>query len=116
MDTVQELEQRRNEVMEQMLAIRSMRRGTVNEQYLKVRHKGQSEPARCGPYYVLSHKEAGRTVSQRLPAAQVELARRDVAAYRRFVELCQQFERLTEQLGQVERAGGGRGQEKKRRR
>jgi len=116
MDTVQELERRRNEVMKQMLAIRSMRRGTVNEQYLKVRHKGQSEPGRCGPYYVLSRKQAGRTISQRLPAAQVEQARNDVAAYRRFVALCQEFERLTEQLGQVERAGGGQGQEKKRRR
>ena len=116
MDTVQGLERRRNDVLEQMRAIRSMRRGTVNEQYLKVRHKGQSEPTRCGPYYVLSRKEGGRTVSQRLPAAQVEQARSDVAAHRHFVELCQEFERLTEQLAQVERTGGGQGQEKKRQR
>ena len=114
MDTVQELERRRNDVLKQMLAIRSMRRGTVNEQYLSVRHKGQSEPGRCGPYYVLSRKEGGRTVSQRLAAAQVEQVRGDVAAHRRFVEFCQEYERLTEQLGQVERAGGGQGQEKKR--
>lgn len=114
MDTVQELERRRNDVLKQVRAIRSMRRGTVNEQYLKVPHKGQSEPARCGPYYVLSRKQGGRTVSQRLPAAQVEQARSDVKAYRRFVELCHEYERLTEQLGQVERAGGGQGQEKKR--
>lgn len=114
MDTVQELERRRNDVLERMRAIRSVRRGTVNEQYLNVRHKGQSQPGRCGPYYVLSRKEGGRTVSQRLPAAQVEQVRGDVAAHRRFVELCQEYERLTEQLGQVERAGGGQGQEKKR--
>lgn len=116
MDTVKELERRRSEVLEQMLAIRSIRRGTVNEQYLKVRHKGQSKPGRCGPYYVFSRKEGGRTVSHRLPATQVEQARSDVAAYRHFVDLCQQFERLTEQLGQLERTGGGQGQEKKRRR
>lgn len=114
MDTVEELERRRGEVLGQMLAIRSMRRGTVNEQYLKVHHKGLKEPARCGPYYVLSRKEAGRTVSRRVPAAQVEQVRGDVASHRRFVELCQQFERLTEQLGQRERTGGGHGQEKKR--
>ena len=114
MDTVQGLERRRNDVLEQMRAIRSMRRGTVNEQYLNVRHKGQSEPARCGPYYVLSRKQAGRTVSQRVPATQVEQARSDVAGHRRFVELCQEYERLTEQLGQVERGGGRQGQEKKR--
>jgi len=114
MDTVQGLERRRNEVLQQMLAIRSMRRGTVNEQYLNVPHKGQSEPARCGPYYVFSRKEGGRTVSQRLPATQVQQACNDVAAHRHFVELCQEFERLTEQLGQVERGGGRQGQEKKR--
>lgn len=114
MDTVQGLERRRNEVLQQMLAIRSMRRGTVNEQYLHVPHKGQSDPARCGPYYVFSRKEGGRTVSQRLPAAQVQQARDDVAAHRHFVEFCQEFERLTEQLAQVERTGGGQGQGKKR--
>lgn len=114
MDTVQQLEQRRRAVLEQMLTIRSMQRGTVSQQYLKVPHKGQAA-ALCGPYYVLTRKQAGKTVSRRVPAGQVEQARSDVAAHRRFVDLCQQFERLTEQLGQLERAGGGQGQEKKRR-
>jgi hypothetical protein len=69
-----------------------------------------------GPYYVLTSKRGGKTISQRLTTRQqVEAARADVAAHRKFVELCRQFERLTEQLGQVERAGGV-GQEKKRRR
>ena len=115
MDTVQQLERRREAIFEQMRSIRSMRRGTVNEQYLKVRHKGQTEPGRCGPYYVLTGKQGGRTVSQRLTRPeQLAAARADVAAHKRFVELCRQYEQLTEQLGQVERAAGG-GQEKKRR-
>ncbi len=115
MDTVQQLERRRRAVLKEMDSIRSMRRGTVTEQYLKVPHKGQAAPSLCGPYYVRTTKRAGKTVSQRVPAGQVEQARADVAAHRRFVELCRQFEQLTEQLGQLERAGGGPGQEKKRR-
>jgi hypothetical protein len=106
MDTVQQVEQRRRAVLEQMGAIRSMRRGTVNEQYLKVPHKGRAAPTLCGPYYVLTRKQAGRTVSRRVPGGQVEQARADVAAYRRFVDLCQQFEQLTEQLGPLERRSG----------
>jgi hypothetical protein len=115
MDTVQQLERRRDAVLEQMGSIRSMRSGTVNEQYLRVPHKGRPEPKLCGPYFLLTRKQAGRTVSQRLTSLeQVSTARADIAAHKRFVELCKEFERLTEQLGQLERAAAG-GQEKKRR-
>ncbi len=107
MDTVQQLERRRGAVLEQMGGIRSMRSGTVNEQYLKVPHKGRPEPTLCGPYFLLTRKQAGRTVSQRLTSLeQVSAARADIAAHKRFVELCREFERLTEQLGQLERTPG----------
>jgi hypothetical protein len=115
MNTVRELERRREAIFQQMRSIRSMQRGTVNEQYLKVPHKGRPEPALCGPYYVLTGKQAGRTVSRRLTdPEQLEQARADVAAHRRFVELCREFERLTEQLGQLQRRSGA-DQGKKRR-
>ena len=43
-----------------------------------------------------------------------ERARREVAAHKRFVELCQQYQQLTERLGQLERAGGGDPKKKRR--
>lgn len=117
MDTVRELEQQRERILKQMRQIRSMRRGTINEQYLKVPHKGQAEPVRRGPYYVLSRHEGGRTVSRRLTSAQqLKRARADVAAHGRFVALCRDYAEVTERLGQLEGGGGGQGQEKKRRR
>ena len=114
MDTVQQLEALRNAVLEQMRSIRSMRRGTINEQYFKTRLKGRKGMVHQGPYYILSRREEEKTVSRRLrSAAELEQARKDVAEYKRFLGLCQEFERLTARLGELER-GEGLEQEKKR--
>ncbi len=115
MDTIEQLESRRNAVLEEMRSIRSMRRGTVNEQYFKARLKGRKGIVRQGPYYVLSKREGQKTVSRRLRSAtELEQTQKDVAEYKRFIGLCQEFERLTARLGELERGGPGLEQEKKR--
>lgn len=112
--STQALEAQRANVLEQMRQIRSMRRGSITEQFLNTKRKGQETTTRCGPYYVLSRHVDGRTVSRRLKAGEeLEQAQRDIEQHRLFVELCRQFEALTEQLGELER---GEGPEKKRRR
>jgi hypothetical protein len=113
MDAVQQLQLRREAMVQQMLPIRSMRSGAVSEQFQAVRHKS-GPPIRRGPYYVWCRSHKGKTISQRVPAGQVEQARADVAAHKQFIELCKEFERLTEHLGSLERAAVG-GQGKKRR-
>lgn len=115
MDTVQQLEARRNAVLEQMRSIRSMRRGTINEQYFKTQLKGIKGTVHHGPYYVLSRREGEKTVSKRLRSgAELEWAKKDVAEHKRFLGLCQDFERLTARLGELERGEQGLEQEKKR--
>ena len=115
MDTAQGLEARRDAILEEMRSIRSMRRGTINEQYFKVRLKGREGPAHQGPYYVLSRREGQKTVSRRLRSeAELEQARKDVAEYKRFLGLCQEFERLTARLGELEGSDRDVEQEKKR--
>jgi hypothetical protein len=115
MDTVQQLEGRRNAILEEIRSIRSMRRGTINEQYFKTRLKGRKGIVHQGPYYVLSRREGQKTLSNRLRSeAELEQARRDVAEYKRFLGLCQEFERLTSRLGELERSKQGLEQEKKR--
>ena len=115
MDTIQQLEARRNAILEEMRSIRSMRRGTINEQYFKTRLKGKKGIVHQGPYYILSKREAEKTVSKRLRSvAELQQAQKDVAEYKRFLGLCQQFERLTARLGELERVDQGLEQEKKR--
>jgi hypothetical protein len=115
MDTVQQLEVRRNAILEEMRSIRSMRRGTINEQYFKTRFKGRKGMVHQGPYYVLSRREEEKTVSRRLRSSvELDQARRDVAEYKRFLGLCQEFERLTARLGELGRGEQDLGQEKKR--
>ncbi len=115
MDSILQLESRRNAVLEEMRSIRSMRRGTVNEQYFKTRLKGRKGIVHQGPYYVLSRREGEKTVSKRLRSVgELEQAQKDVAEYKRFLGLCQEFERLTARLGELERSEQGLEQEKKR--
>jgi len=119
MNTIQDLEAKRDRILDEMRAIRSMRRGTLTEQYLRVPHKGKKEPALRGPYYVFSRKEKKKTVGYRLTTPEdLEAARRDVAAHKRFVKLCREFEELTERLGALDRQAKDRDEsvgEKKRR-
>ena len=113
--SLRELEARRNAILEEMRSIRSMRRGTINEQHFKIRLKGRKGIVHQGPYYVLSRREGERTVSQRLRSpAELEQARKDVAQYKRFMGLCQEFERLTARLGELERRETEGALEKKR--
>ncbi|MFQ5799793.1 MAG: DUF6788 family protein [Bacteroidota bacterium] len=104
MDSIRDLEARRDSILAEMRSIRTMRRGTINRQFLNVPQKGKKEPARRGPYYVFSRCEEGKTVSRRLRSErELQQALQELAQYKRFVALCKEFERLTEKLGDLER-------------
>jgi len=107
MDTIHELEARRLALLEEFRSFRSMRRGTINEQFFEVCLKREAKTVRRGPYYVLSRKEGDKTVSQRLSTSEaLERARQDTAAHKRFQALCREFEQVIEKLGEMERTTG----------
>jgi len=113
--TIAEVEKRRDTVLAEMRSIRSMERGSVSEQYLKVRHKGKAEPVLRGPYYVWVRYVNKRPVSTRLTSAgQLREVREGIRAHRRFVALCKDFVQLTERLGQLEREEAGESQRVKK--
>ena len=117
MSRVQELEKRRDEVLEHMRSMRSMKRGSINKQFFPAMRGGKSTEERRGPYYVWSRKEGSKTVSRRLKgAAELKQAQQDVQQYKRFMALCKEFGELTERLGDLQRQHSDDEQEKKRRR
>jgi hypothetical protein len=98
------LERQRTEILKRMERIRTMRRGTVSEQFLKVSQKGQAEPVERGPYYLWQYWEQGKPLRKRLrSAAEVAAAQKEVAAHKEFEELCARYVRVAEQLGELER-------------
>jgi hypothetical protein len=112
MESLQQLEARRLAILDSIKAIRSMRRGSVSEQFFPVVRQGQRQTVRRGPYYVLTRHRGSRTVSQRLRTPEaLRRAREDVEAFRRFQALCREYEQLSEKLGELER---GTEPEKKR--
>ena len=107
MHSLHAIETRREDITQELLTIRSMLKGTVNEQFFPVVRDGKQTDELRGPYAVHSCKIDGKTVSRRLKGkAALQQAREGTANYRRFRALCDEFEGLTEQLGQLEREAG----------
>ena len=112
MESLQQIEVQRLAILDGIKSVRSMRRGSITEQFFPVFRKGQKQTARRGPYYVFTRHQGSKTVSRRLSTPQaLQQAREDVEAFKRFQTLCREYERLTEKLGELERETG---QEKKR--
>lgn len=103
MNTTYDLDKKRQDLLKQMASIRSMLPAALSEQMLPVPHRGKKEPVMRGPYYVLSRWENGKSRSRRVNKAELEQVKADVANYKRFVALCEEFVDLTRRLGDAER-------------
>lgn len=97
------LETRRDALLLAMGEIRRMRRGSVSRQMLKVKHKGKKKPVERGPYFLWQYYEQGQPVRRRLTSREeVAQAQQEVENYKRFKALCEEFVKVTEQLGTLE--------------
>jgi hypothetical protein len=95
------LEQQRQGLLRQLADLRELRRGSLTEQLLTVKHADGSSVKR-GPYPLLTRKQASKTVSVRLTdPALVPLYRQQIQAMRQFEGVVDQLVRLGEQLGDL---------------
>jgi hypothetical protein len=95
------LEQQRQSLLQQLSGLRQLRRGSLIEQFLTVKHSDGSE-VKHGPYPLLTRKEGKKTVSRRLSdPAVVPLYRQQIQDLRRFESVVDQLVRVGEQLSDL---------------
>lgn len=95
------LDQQRQALLRQLSNLRELRRGSLTEQFLTVKHADGSKVKR-GPYPLLTRKEAKKTVSVRLTdPALVPLYRHQIQAMRDFESVMDQLVRVGEQLSDL---------------
>lgn len=112
MNSIAQLEARRLAILDEIRSLGPMRRGTINEQFFPSRRQGQKQKSLRGPYYVLSRREGAKIVSRRLTSLEdLEQARADVAAHKKFQGLCREYGLVAEKLAELQRTTE---QEKKR--
>jgi hypothetical protein len=115
MKEIENIENRREQLLEEIRNIRVMRKGSVTKQYFKTKKKEQEEPVLHGPYWLYSRKEKGKTVGQRLSQPEAERFQTEVDAFHHFKKLCDEYAEVTERLGDLERESLEDSHQKKRR-
>lgn len=102
MDTLEQIQQQRVELAQQMLQITSACPGTINEQYLPARKHGKPTGEKVGPYLVLTAKKHGRTVSKRLKGEQMlQQTQLAIDNHHKLRRLMKEFEELTQKMGEL---------------
>lgn len=98
MSSVQQIQQQRQQILEEMAHLEQVRRGSLTEQMVETVGSDGRRHQR-GPYPLYTFKEGGRTVSRRVTApAQIALYRHQIQQGRRFQELTTQLLHLGETL------------------
>jgi hypothetical protein len=88
------LQQQRQQLLQQLSGLQEVRRGSLTEQFLLVKRKDGSRVKR-GPYPLLTRKQDQKTVSLRLTDPAL------VPFYRRQIQAMREFETVVDGLVQV---------------
>jgi hypothetical protein len=88
------LQQRRQQLLQQLSGLPEIRHGSLTEQFLTVQRKDGSRVQR-GPYPLLTRKQGQKTISQRLTDPVL------VPLYRQQIQAMRQFETVVDGLVQV---------------
>jgi hypothetical protein len=95
---VSSLAKRRKELIQEISGIEVMRCGNLNIRHNKIKNQ-KGEIVTNGPYYNLTRKDVnGKTVSQTIPASEVERVREEVENYRTFKKFCDEYAGICEQI------------------
>ena len=107
---------RRDRIQQELASLGDLRPGSLTRRFLacgnpRCRCKEEGATGH-GPYWSLTFKVRGKTVTRSIPEAAVERTRAQIAEHRRFRALAAELVEVSEQLCQARLAEGG-GEEKK---
>lgn len=102
-DTIDQLEEKRVALLEQLAETGDMRRGSITEAYRSCGKPNcacmvEDHPGH-GPFYAFTRKVEGKTQTVQLrPGARLQKLEREVATYRQFRQTCQELVSLNETI------------------
>jgi len=91
-----DLLQQRQSILLQMQSIDRLRRGSLSKQFFKSRPPAPAH--RQGPYYVLQGFFHGKKFSERIAPDQAAQVEQEVANYRRFQTLAEDYVTVSDQI------------------
>lgn len=91
--TLAQLQRRREQILAAISSIDRLRRGSLSRQFFS---SGGPHSKPQGPYYVLQGYLLGEKFSERVPAEQAPQIEEDIANYKRFQNLAEEFVTVTD--------------------
>jgi hypothetical protein len=117
MAQLEELEEKRSELLEKFLSLGDLRRGTLTKRYLACGKGGchctQANSKGHGPKYSLTYKVKAKTKTEYIAFQDTGQVNEQLSEHRRFVELCQEFIEVSEEICRL-RLSSRQGEKKKR--
>ena len=113
MGRLEDLEARRQEIIQDINNIGEMRKGSITEQVFKSK-KADGSTVQRGPYWVYSYKDRGKTVSKRLSPQEVGIYEAQILEFRRFESLCSELAEASQAICDIRLREGGEGRAKKK--
>jgi hypothetical protein len=104
--SVQNCQARIAQIQQQLLALDSMRPGSMTRQYRicgspNCRCVDPTHPRRHGPYYQVNYVYAGKKTAYYVQPADIKTVRRELANYKKFRRLITRWIGLTVQIARI---------------
>jgi len=103
-EKISQMQARQQEINNEIMKIKTMRRGSFNEYYNKKMLKNGTV-VQSGPFYNVTYNgKNNKTITQSIPKHEAEQARQEVENYRRYRELTDEYAEICEKIGKIREA------------
>jgi hypothetical protein len=113
-----QIEKKIEKIKQELLSIGQMRPGALSRQYAACQKPGCAcvdpiKPKKHGPFYQLSYSHQGKSTTRFVRLGYVTIIRKELAAYKRFKKLTQDWVALSIALSQLQLEDARKKEDKK---